>query len=590
VYKSRSQLSALDAPAVTDDRTAGEAARLCCLTTLHLVRALAGRGPAPRLFVVVRGSQAAGDSTRVAHPQQALAWGFGLAVDQEHPELSTTLIDLPETDGTDALWTALAHADDERLVALRDTGRLVPRLTRARPDGGGTGVSPDGVHLVTGGLGGLGRVVAEQLVRRGARHLALLSRGTPDGDTAAWIAGLRDDGVTVHLARADVADRAALTSALDTLRRDAGPIASVVHTAGVLDDATVANLTDERVLRVLAPKVLGTALLTELTPEADGLVLFASAAGLLGSAGQAPYSAANAFLDGWAHHLSRAGRPALSLDWGAWSGVGMAAASATRAAETGRSGLLPFTPQEGGELFARVLGTTRRQLAPLALDRELLALAPGLVRTRPLLADLAGGTRAPGDTDGLAAKALAATTGADRATWLEAYVRARVTAVSGGTVDASGTAALQELGLDSLMLVRLRNDFARDLGVEIPAAEVFAATDTRGLARMLAAALPERAATATAAPGEPHRGRPDVPDSELLPATRDVVRLLRSARPDMPAAAHGIGLAARVTTPVTREDLTALLTRLAARHAALRTAVVPGPAGSRSTRSRGPPG
>ncbi|NEC81156.1 hypothetical protein G3I38_18465, partial [Streptomyces sp. SID7958] len=155
------QLSALDAPAVTDDRTAEEAARLCCLTTLHLVRALAGRGPAPRLFVVVRGSQAAGDSTRVAHPQQALAWGFGLALDQEHPELSTTLIDLPETDGTDALWTALAHADDERLVALRDTGRLVPRLTRARPDDDGAGVSPDGVHLVTGGLGGLGRVVAE---------------------------------------------------------------------------------------------------------------------------------------------------------------------------------------------------------------------------------------------------------------------------------------------------------------------------------------------------------------------------------------------------------------------------------------------
>ncbi|NEC83540.1 acyl carrier protein, partial [Streptomyces sp. SID7958] len=124
-----------------------------------------------------------------------------------------------------------------------------------------------------------------------------------------------------------------------------------------------------------------------------------------------------------------------------------------------------------------------------------------LVRTRPLLGDLAGGTRAAGDTDGLAAKALAATTGADRATWLEAYVRARVNAVSGGTVDASGTAALKELGLDSLMLVRLRNDFARDLGVEIPAAEVFAATDTRGLARMLAEALPQRAAPTTAAPG-----------------------------------------------------------------------------------------
>lgn len=151
----------------------------------------------------------------------------------------------------------------------------------------------------------------------------------------------------MHLARADVADREELTAALDAVRREAGPIAGVVHAAGVLDDATVANLTDERVLRVLAPKVLGTTLLTELIPEAESLVLFASAAGLLGSAGQSPYAAANAFLDAWAHHLSRADRRALSLDWGAWAGVGMVAESGIRAAETGRSGLLALSPQDG---------------------------------------------------------------------------------------------------------------------------------------------------------------------------------------------------------------------------------------------------
>ncbi|MGW7368039.1 type I polyketide synthase, partial [Streptomyces sp. NPDC054841] len=149
------QLSALDAPAIADTGTAEEAARLCCLSTLHLVRTLAERpqgGRAPRLFVVVRGSQAAGDSMQVTHPQQALAWGFSLAVAQEYPELSTTLIDLPATDGTDALWTQLRHADDERLVALRESGRLVPRLARTRPDDGGQGeITPDGVYLITGG-------------------------------------------------------------------------------------------------------------------------------------------------------------------------------------------------------------------------------------------------------------------------------------------------------------------------------------------------------------------------------------------------------------------------------------------------------
>ncbi|MFF3849235.1 SDR family NAD(P)-dependent oxidoreductase [Streptomyces sp. NPDC002328] len=605
------QLGALDAPAVVDERSAEEAARLCCLGTLHLVRALTDRprGRAPRLFVVVRGSQAAGDSERVAHPQQALAWGFGLAVAQEYPELSTTLVDLPPADGGDALWAQLRHADDERLVALRESGRLVPRLARTRPDGDEAGDGDgrrhgdsDGVHLITGGLGGLGRVVAERLVRRGVRRLALMSRGAPDPEALRWIRQLEEHGVTVHLARADVADRAGLTAALDAVRREAGPIAGIVHAAGVLDDATVANLTDERVLRVLAPKVLGTALLTELAPETENLIMFASAAGLLGSPGQSPYSAANAFLDAWAHHLSRTGRRALSLDWGAWSGVGMVAGSGARTAETGRSGLVAFSPQEGGELFDRVLGSSRRQLAPMALDWELLALAPDAVRTRPILADLVGAPTVTGDADGLVRKVFAATTDEDRVAWLEAYVRTRVGEVSGGIVDTSASTALKERGLDSLMLVRLRNSFARELGVELPTAEMFAAADIRGLARSLAAALPERpadrpaadpgtatgtgSATATAtATGAGSVTGPDagpasvVPESETHPATRDVVRLLRSAAPGMPQAAHAVGLAVRLTAPTDRETLTGVVTRLAARHAALRTAVVTGPEG-----------
>ncbi|MFE2567686.1 SDR family NAD(P)-dependent oxidoreductase [Streptomyces mirabilis] len=575
------QLSALDAPAITDAGTAEEAARLCCLSTMHLVRALADRprGRAPRLFVVARGSQAAGDSTRVTHPQQALAWGFGLAVAQEYPELSATLIDLPPTDGVDALWTQLRHADDERLVALRESGRLVPRLARTRPDDGGNGeVTPDGVYLITGGLGGLGRVVAERLVRRGARRLALMSRGEPDARTASWIRGLEEQGITVHLARADVADRVELTAALDAVRRQAGPIAGVVHAAGVLDDATVANLTDERVLRVLAPKVLGTTLLTELIPEAESLVLFASAAGLLGSAGQSPYAAANAFLDAWAHHLSRADRRALSLDWGAWAGVGMVAESGTRAAEAGRSGLLAFSPQDGGELFERVLATSRRQLAPLALDWETLAHDPDAARTRPILGDLITVPTGGDGADDLVASVFAATTERDRADRLEAYVRARVGQVSEGAVDVSATTALKELGLDSLMLVRLRNAFARELGAELPAATVFSASDIRGLARALGEVLPERDTVAQAGQRRPEVAV-EVPESELRPATRDVVRLLRSARPGMPEAAHAVGLALRLTTPTTREALTDILTRLAGRHAALRTAIATGAAG-----------
>ncbi|MET8831989.1 SDR family NAD(P)-dependent oxidoreductase [Streptomyces sp. NPDC004610] len=568
------QLTALDAPPVQDPHTAEEAARLCCLAPLNLVRALTARpqGPAPRLFVVVRGSQAATDSRDVTRPEQALAWGFALTVAQEHPEFATTLIDLPSTGGADALWRQLRHADDERLVALRDTGRLLPRLTRTRPDDGGHGsLGPDGVYLVTGGLGGLGRVVAERLVEGGVRRLALMGRGTPGDDAAAWIAGLEQRGARVHVARADVADRDALVSALDGVRREAGPIAMVVHAAGVIDDVGLAGLTADRVRAVLAPKVLGTALLTELVPEAGDLVLFASAAGLLGSAGQSHYAAANAFLDAWAHHLSHARRRALSLDWGTWADVGMAAG-------TGTDGLIAFSPRAGGELFTRMLPSARRQLAPLALDIGTLSSGRDIHSTRQILADLVTvppATAEPGDP--LVTRALAAGTGEEREHRLEAYVRARISEVSGGAAVTSAATALKELGLDSLMLVRLRNTFARELGAEVRTAAVFSAPDVRALVRALTEALPAPGTTAPQKQSQAAAAPAEVaapPASELRPATRDILRLLRSARPGVPDAAHTVGLAVRLGRPTTRETLGGVLAGLAARHAALRTAIV----------------
>ncbi|MFG2637990.1 SDR family NAD(P)-dependent oxidoreductase [Streptomyces sp. NPDC048362] len=575
------QLSALDAPAIVDAHTLEAATHLSCSTTTQLVRAITSRarGRAPRLFVVIRGSQAAGDSSTVVHPQQALAWGFGLSIAQEHPELALTLVDLPAAGGADMLWTQLWHADDERLIALRDVGRLVPRLARTRPDANSDTDRADGVHLITGGLGGVGRVIAERFVRRGCRRLVLMGRSTPGESAKAWISALEQRGVTVHISRTDVTDRAGLSAALEAIRREMGPVTRIVHAAGVLDDATLANLSEEKIRRVLAPKVLGTVLLTELIPEADDLVLFASVAGLMGSAGQSAYSAANAFLDAWAHHLVHAGRRALSLDWGAWAGAGMAAES-DRATQTNRSGLATLSPHDGSELFERVLTTSRRQLAPVAFDWNRLSLDMD-AHSRPLLAELLVSQAKNEVIDGTVRRVFAATGERDRAEALERYVRTRVAAVSGTPVDVSVTTALRDLGLDSLMLVRLRNSFARDLGSNLAVADIFAAKDIRDLARLLAVSLP---ADASQDRGIAVVAARSVPPTELHPATRDVIRLLRSAQPGVPGAVHSIGLAVRLATPTTPESLGGILDRIAARHAALRTVVVPGPEGGRELR------
>jgi NAD(P)-dependent dehydrogenase (short-subunit alcohol dehydrogenase family) len=328
----------------------------------------------------------------VTAPQQALTWGFGRSAAQERAELRTTLIDLPPADGFAALWDELRQADGEPEVALRETGRLVPRLAPTRPDRAAT-IRDDRTYLVTGGLGGLGRIAAERLAGLGARHLAVIGRGELGGDAAAWIGEVEQRGVRVYPVRADVTGRESLAAALGRLRDRAPVIAGAVHCAGVLDDATLSTLTAERIAPVLAPKVLGATLLGELLPELDFLVLFSSVTGLFGSVGQSSYAAANAFLDAWAHHRAQAGQAVLSLDWGAWAETGMTAGAPVRAAAIARSGLRSFSADEGGTLFERVVGSGRRQLAPAGIDRAALRRASG--PPRPMLADLLAGGPGP---------------------------------------------------------------------------------------------------------------------------------------------------------------------------------------------------
>lgn len=561
-------LFALDAPSLDSPEALAGASDACCVSVRHLVAALGERDwrHAPRLFVVTRGSQAAGGSDQVTSPQQALAWGFGTAVAQEHPELHTTLVDLPTTGGLDALWKQLRHADAEAQVALRDTGRLVPRLAPARADHSRLTLAADRSYLVTGGLGGLGRVVADRLAGLGARTLALLGRRAPDDETRRWIDDLGARGVQVHVLQADVADRAALAEVLRGLERQAPPVAGIVHAAGVLDDAVLENLTPERITRVLAPKVLGATALTELLPDTDFVVLFSSAAGLLGSAGQSSYAAANAFLDAWAHH--RAEQSLLSLNWGAWSEVGMVAADSARASAAQRWGMGSFRSDEGGALFQRVLGTARRQLAPIALDLGEMARHPELVAARPLLADLvpavSGGAR------DLIARVRRAADDEEKARLLQTYLLDAIGRVTGDpAVDIDATTPMKALDLDSLMLVTLRGMIARELGVELSTARLMATPGLRGLAELILPDLPDTDVIEAL----PLTAR-EVPEVAWLPVPRDISRLLRTEQQGTPSAAHTIGFAARLATPTTRERLSELLAGIADRHAVLRTAIV----------------
>jgi acyl transferase domain-containing protein/acyl carrier protein len=480
VWEARAE----EAPPATALRVATEA--------LSVVHALLGRAPV-RLWWVTSATVPVHEGERVTVGTSPV-WGFGRALMQEHPELGCTLIDVgPGDEATDALSREVLARDDETQVAWRAGLRFVARLTRVEPGAMAreAPITKEGTVLVTGGLGALGLHVARWLARQGVRHLVLAGRrGLDTRGAAEAVAELEGLGSQVTVAAVDVADRNALEAVLGRIPA-AVPLRGVVHAAVVLEDGVLAEQDAERFARVLSPKVAGAWNLHELTrgQALDFFVLFSSASGLLGAAGQANYAAANTFLDVLAAERRAADLVAQSIAWGAWSEVGLAAAlDATLRSRLGRQGIGWLSPAEGIVLLERALSRPAANLGAMALDFEALRRAFG-ASVPPLWRVLipAKVGRAAAAARGAWAAKLAALSAARRAEEVREAVRADVARVLG--LGAAASAPLNrpfsELGLDSLMAIELRNAIGQRVGKTLSATLAFDHPTVDALTRWL---------------------------------------------------------------------------------------------------------
>ena len=260
-----------------------------------------------------------------------------------------------------------ASAAFRHMMQARQIGKIVVTHRRTAP---GPLIRPDGQYVITGGLSGLGLETAAWLVERGAKHISLVGRRGADSPDAAAIARrLSAAGAQVSMASVDVGDGEALGAFLAERRVAGPPLRGVIHAAGVIDDAAFASQDWPRFERVLRPKVGGAQNLDRLTREdpLDWFVMFSSAASLLGSPGQANYAAANTILDVIAHERRRLGRPALSIDWGPWAWVGMAASPLMKE-RLAASGLTPFASEKALGAMDTAMGADAAQIGVIAAD------------------------------------------------------------------------------------------------------------------------------------------------------------------------------------------------------------------------------
>ncbi|ONI52171.1 MULTISPECIES: type I polyketide synthase [unclassified Streptomyces] len=466
-----------------------------------------------RLVLVTTGAVAAAPGEDVTDLVHAPLWGLVRSAQTEHPG-RIVLVDLDGHGDADAL-VAGAVATGEPQIAVRDGEFRAPRLARAAArTAPPVRFAAEGTVLISGGTGGLGAVLARHLVtEHGVRRLLLLSRRGPDSPGADTLrTELTELGAHVDLVAADAADREALARALATIPEE-HPLTAVVHTAGVIDDATIASLTPEQLDSVLRPKIDGAWNLHELTQDHDltAFVLYSSIAGTLGTPGQANYAAANTFLDALAHHRHAHGLPAHSLAWGLWdASTGMGATlSGADVARWTRTGVLPLSEEQGLRMFDTALGTDAPLTVAAALDPARIAgsgLPPavwrGLVRTRRTAR-----TAAAADASGWAART-AALPEDERGPAVLQLVRDCVAAALGHTsgeqVDV--TKAFKEQGFDSLTAVELRNQLGTATGLRLPSTVVFDHPNPTALTAYILGLVPGQD-QAGAAPGKAAKAR-----------------------------------------------------------------------------------
>jgi acyl transferase domain-containing protein/acyl-CoA synthetase (AMP-forming)/AMP-acid ligase II/pimeloyl-ACP methyl ester carboxylesterase/acyl carrier protein len=466
------------------------AQKLSCGSVLDILQTIFTRNISTRLWIVTRGTQRVNlekdSSVNITHGS---LWGLGKVISIEHPEYWGGIIDLPcqqQPDEAELLLVTIANSTKEKQQAIRDKDVYLPRLVK------GKGQSlqrllqteVEKTYLITGGLGALGLQLAQHLVDKGAKNIVLVSRSLPKEKAQIEINNLQQRGINILTLQVDIAKEEEVNQMLARIDATMPPLKGIFHAAGTLDDGILQKQDWQRFKKVLEPKISGAWHLHNLTKarELDYFILFSSIASLIGSAGQSNYAAANSFLDALSIYRQSLKLPSLTINWGAWANVGMAAEKGFKL-----QGMDLIEPEAGWKIFDRLLNSSLSQVGVFTADWQVLSQQVAYFRESSYFQELVGNVENKHtETANIFTQLKQASATNERESLLQTHLcnsLAQILQIE--LQDIAPTDSLLDLGMDSLMVMEAVNKLKEDLQLMLYPREIYERPKIEVLAKYL---------------------------------------------------------------------------------------------------------
>ncbi len=398
-------------------------------------------------------------------------------------------------------------------------------------------------YVITGGLGGFGLAVAKWLVGSGAKNIVLTGRNgaaTPEAKRA--VAQLKQHGANILVVKADVAEETDVARVFKLAAQKLPPVRGIFHAAMVLDDGILPQLTAERFSRVMSPKVTGAWNLHTASAKLplDHFVMFSSVSALVGAAGQANYAAANCFLDALAHHRRASGLPALTVNWGALSEVGVLARNAKVAEHLTAHGVHGITPAQATGMLGRLMQSDATQIGFMHIDwQKYFAVTTNSSPPPKFSQVFTASAQVKSDDAGDVRNMILSSPAAGRLVLVAGRVNeaaAKVLRTSVAKLEVNRP--LKEMGLDSLMAFELLNRLEVQFGISLPPGRFSANATVNSLAavvlEIMGGGMTDPAAAKTTEVKPPVTVRETIPTPKPEVSGGDQLLTLRASRTGIP--------------------------------------------------------